>query len=162
MTSREDVLTYTTAPFDRPTEVTGHIVAKLWISSSAPDTDFTARVLDVDPSGRMWPLTRAPGVLRARYRNTEEPQPPRPLTPGEPTELTISLGYTSYVIKPGHRLRVFVTGSIFPNVHLNVWGPFTSMTQAVTARQTVYHTRAHESKIVLPIIPRGGAGTASR
>lgn len=160
--SRDDVLTYTTAPFERDTEITGHIVAKLWVSSSAPDTDFTAHVLDVEPSGRMWHLTSGPGVLRARYRSTEEPQPPRPLTPGEPTELTISLGYTSYVVKPGHRLRVFVTSSLFPNVHLNVWGPFTSLSQAVTATQTVYHTRAHPSKIVLPIIPRGGAGTGSR
>jgi putative CocE/NonD family hydrolase len=160
--SRDDVLTYTSAPFEREVEITGHIAATLWASSSAPDTDFTARVFDVEPSGRMWPLTRAPGVLRARYRSTEDPQPPRPLAPGEPTELTISLGYTSYVMKPGRRLRMFVTSSVFPNVHLNIWGPFTSLSQAVAATQTVHHTRAHASKIVLPIIPRGGVGTGSR
>ncbi|TIT05579.1 MAG: CocE/NonD family hydrolase, partial [Mesorhizobium sp.] len=152
--SRDDVLTYTSAPFDSDTEITGQILAKLWISSTAPDTDFSARVLVVEPSGHMCPLTRDPGMLRARYRNTEDLQPPRPLTPSEPTELTISLGYTSYVIKSGHRLRVFVAGSVFPAVHLNVWGPFTSMSQAVMAKQTVHHTPVHASKIVLPVVPR--------
>ncbi|HYE59110.1 MAG TPA: CocE/NonD family hydrolase, partial [Rhodothermales bacterium] len=162
VTSRDDVLTYTSEPFERDTEITGHILAKLWVSSTAPDTDFSARVLDVDPSGKSWPLTRAPGVLRARYRNTEDPQPPRPLAPGEATELTISLGYTSYVLKPGHRLRVYVTSSVFPDLHLNTWGPFTSLSEAVTATQTLHSTRAHASRIVVPIIPRGAPGTGSR
>ncbi|WFU51673.1 CocE/NonD family hydrolase C-terminal non-catalytic domain-containing protein [Sinorhizobium terangae] len=79
--------------------------------------------------------------------------------PGEPTELTTGLGYASYVIRPGQQLRMFVAGSNFPNAHLNVWGLFTSMNQAVTAKQTVYHTPVHASKIVLPIIPRAGART---
>jgi putative CocE/NonD family hydrolase len=157
--SREDVLTYTTEPLDRATELTGHLVAHLWISSTAQDTDFTGRAFDVDPTGRAWPLTAAPGVLRARYRSTEDPVTPRPLTPGNPTELTISLGYTSYVIKPGHRLQVLIMGSVFPDVHLNIWGPFTAMSQAIPATQTVYHDRAHPSRIQLPLIPRG-AGSA--
>jgi hypothetical protein len=131
----------------------------LWISSTAQDTDFTGRAFDVDPTGRAWPLTAAPGVLRARYRSTEDPVTPRPLTPGNPTELTISLGYTSYVIKPGHRLQVLIMGSVFPDVHLNIWGPFTAMSQAIPATQTVYHDRAHPSRIQLPLIPRG-AGSA--
>jgi len=162
LTSRKDVLTYTTEPLERDTELTGHLVARLWISSTAPDTDFTVRAFDVDPAGRSWPLTSAPGVLRARYRSTEDPQPPTPLPSGEPTELTISLGYTSYVLKAGHRLQVFVTGSVFPNLHLNVWGPFKSWSQAVPATQTIYHDSAHPSRITVPVIPRGTHATSTR
>jgi putative CocE/NonD family hydrolase len=154
VTSRPDVLTFTTEPFDRATEVTGHLLARLWVSSSAPDTDFTVRAFVVDREGAARPMTSAPGVLRARYRSTEDPQPPRPLVKGEPTELTISLGYTSYVFPAGSRFRVFVTSSIFPNLHLNVAEPFTSMDQAVRADQTLYLDERHPSRIVLPLIPR--------
>jgi putative CocE/NonD family hydrolase len=152
--ARADVLTFTTEPFDRDTEVTGHLLAHLWISSSAPDTDVTVRAFVVDREDSARPMTNAPGVLRARYRSTEDPRPPRPLVKGEPTELTISLGYTSYVVPAGHRLRVFVTSSIFPNLHLNVAEPFRSMDQAVRAEQTLYLDGRHPSRIVLPVIPR--------
>jgi hypothetical protein len=162
LASRADVLTYVSEPLDRDTELTGHLIARLWMASTAPDTDVTIRAFDVDPAGRAWPLTAAPGVLRTRYRSTEDPRPARPLTPGDPSELTISLGYTSYVLKAGHRLQIFVMGSVFPNIHLNVWGPFKSLSQAVTAAQTVYHDQAHPSRIELPVIPRGPMRTSTR
>jgi hypothetical protein len=129
-------------------------VARLWISSTAPDTDFTVRAFEVDRAGTQRPLTSAPGALRARYRSTESPQAPRPLAKDEPTELTISLGYTSYVFPAGHRVQVFVTSSVFPNLHLNIWEPFRSMDQAVRADQTVYLDERYPSRIVLPVIPR--------
>jgi predicted acyl esterase len=71
------------------------------------------------------------------------------------------MGYTSTVIRAGHRLRVIVTGSIYPYVHLNVWEPFVSMSQAVAATQTIFHDRDHPSRVILPIIPREGASTVS-
>jgi putative CocE/NonD family hydrolase len=148
------VLAYTSPAFDRPTEITGQILLKLWVASTAVDTDITARLYEVNAVGELRRLTVAPGVLRARYRSTEEPQPPKPLAPNQPTELTINLGYTSYVIPAGHKLRLFVTGSLSPNVHLNVYAPFVSMDQAVTATQTVQHTSRYPSRIVLPVIPR--------
>jgi putative CocE/NonD family hydrolase len=154
VTSRRDVLTFTTDPFERPTEITGHLVGRLWVSSSAPDTDFTMRAFEIDRHGNMRPLTSAPGVLRARYRTTEEPRSPEPLGGTEATELTISLGYTSYVVPAGHRLQVIVTSSIFPDLHPNVWEPVRSMAQAVRANQTIYHDRLRPSRIVLPVIPR--------
>ena len=154
VSSRSDVLTYTSDPLDRDTEITGHLVARLWVASTAPDTDFTAKVFELDSTGQARPLTAAPGVLRARYRSTEDPQPARPLKPGEPTELTISLGYTSQVLRAGTRLQIIIMGSVFPNLHLNVWEPFRSMDQAVRATQTVFHEAPHASRIILPVIPK--------
>jgi predicted acyl esterase len=74
--------------------------------------------------------------------------------PGEAVELTVSVGYTSYVVRAGHRLVVSIGGSVFPDVHLNTWEPFRSMTQAVVAENLVHHDRARPSRIVLPVIPR--------
>jgi uncharacterized protein len=152
--TRSTVLTYTSEPFERATEITGHIVARLHVESTAPDTDFTVRIYEVDPAGGTRRLTAAPGVLRARYRSTETPRPPAPLAAGRPTELEISLGYTSYVLPAGHRLRVHIAGSLFPNLHPNTWEPFTSWRQAQAARQTVHHGGTHASRIILPVIPR--------
>jgi putative CocE/NonD family hydrolase len=154
VTAREDILFYTSSPLDRDIETTGQIIGKLWVSSTAPDTDFAMRLLELEPNGGIRNFTVAPGVLRARYRSTEAEQPPEPLKPGEPTELTIGLGYTSIVIKAGSRLQLYVASSVFPNVHPNTWEPFRSWSQAVTATQTIYHDRAHLSRVILPLIPR--------
>jgi hypothetical protein len=156
-----ETLTYTTPPLDRDTEITGQIVGRLWVSSTAPDTDFGMRLVAIAPDGTPTGLTSAFGIIRARYRSTEDERPPRPLPRGEATELTIGMGYTSTVIRAGHRLRVIVTGSIYPYVHLNVWEPFVSMSQAVAATQTIFHDRDHPSRVILPIIPREGASTVS-
>lgn len=156
VTSRPDVLAFTSAPLERETEITGHIVARLWIASTAPDTDITARLLVLDADGVAQTITAAPGVLRARYRSTERPQPPAPLKPGEPAELEISLGYTSILLPAGTRLQVIVTGSMMQglDIHPNTWEPSTSAGQAVPATQTLYHGGRHRSRIILPIIPR--------
>jgi putative CocE/NonD family hydrolase len=151
---RDDVLTFTSAALDRDTEVTGQILAHLWIESTAPDTDVTARVLDVAPDGRATQLTNAYGVVRARYRSTEMPQPPSPLPRGEPVELTISLGYTSYVVPRGHRVRLLVMGSLLQGLetHLNTWEPFRSWAQATVATQTLHHDAARPSRVVMPVV----------
>jgi uncharacterized protein len=154
--ARGDVLTFTSSALERDTEITGQILAHLWIESTAPDTDVTARILDVAPDGRAMALTNAYGVVRARYRSTEDPQPPSPLPRGEPVELTISLGYTSSVVPRGHRMRVLVMGSLLQGLetHLNTWEPFRSLAQARAATQTVHHDATRASRVVVPVVGR--------
>jgi hypothetical protein len=153
--SQEGLLTYESAPLERDMEITGQILATLWFSTSVGDTDVSLKIFDVGPDGRAVNLAAGPGLLRAKYRTTEGPvRSPRPLVPGEAVELTVSVGYTSYVVRAGHRLVVSIGGSVFPDVHLNTWEPFRSMTQAVVAENLVHHDRARPSRIVLPVIPR--------
>jgi putative CocE/NonD family hydrolase len=151
---RRDLLTYETAPLARDTEITGQILATLWLSTSVRDTDVSVKIFDVDEDGKAVSLASGPGLLRARYRTTEgRVQAPKPLVPGEAVELTVSVGYTSFVVRAGHRVKVSVGGSVLPDVHLNTWEPFRSMGQAVVADNTVHHDRTRPSRIVLPVIP---------
>ncbi len=135
-------------------EITGQIVARVWIASTAPDTDISMRILDMAPDGTLRNFTVAPGMLRARYRSTEREAAPAPLTPNRPVELEINLGYTSYVVRAGHRLQVYIGGSVFPYVHPNTWEPFRSWSQAVPATQTVHLGARYPSRIVVPVLPR--------
>jgi putative CocE/NonD family hydrolase len=152
---RDDVLTYETAPLAGDREITGQILARLWFSTSVLDTDVSVKIFDVDAEGRAVSLASGPGLLRARYRTTEgRPAAPRPLVPGEPVELTISVGYTSYVVRAGHRLKISIGGSIHPDVHPNTWEPFHSPDQVLVASSAVHHDSARPSRIVVPVIPR--------
>jgi uncharacterized protein len=155
ITNRRDVAVFTSAPLDHDMEITGEIVAHLWFSSSAPDTDVTMRLLDVGPDGKSVNLTAAPGMLRTRYRSTEhESAVPMPLKPNEATELEIGLGYTSYIIRAGHSLQVYVGGSVYPYINPNTWEPFRSWSQAVPAAQTVFLGPQHPSRVTVPVMPR--------
>jgi putative CocE/NonD family hydrolase len=124
----------------------------LFASSSAPDTDFTGKLVDVFPDGRAIFLTD--GILRARYRNSLAE--PEPLTPGEPYELGLDLSITSNVFLPGHRIRLEVSSSNFPRFdrNLNTGEPTLGATRMVKARQAVLHDAEHPSALVLPVIPR--------
>ena len=113
--SRPDVLIFTSEPVDEPLEVTGPVTAKLYAASSACDTDFVARLIDVYPDGTAFNLTE--GILRARFRESIW-EPPRLLEPGRVYEFTIDMMATSNVFLPGHRIRVHVTSSNFP-----LWEP---------------------------------------
>jgi predicted acyl esterase len=113
--AREDVLCYSTPVLDDPVEVTGHVSLTLFVSSSAPDTDFTGKLVDVFPDGRAIFLTD--GILRARYRNSLAE--PEPLTPGQVYEVTLDLSVTSNVFLPGHRIRLEVSSSNFPRFDRN-------------------------------------------
>ncbi len=154
VTARRDVALFTSEPLGRDTEITGQIVARVWIASTAPDTDISMRILDMAPDGTLRNFTVAPGMLRARYRSTEREATPAPLTPNRPVELEINLGYTSYVARAGHRLQVYIGGSVFPYVHPNTWEPFRSWSQAVPATQTVHLGARYPSRIVVPVLPR--------
>jgi putative CocE/NonD family hydrolase len=148
--ARPDVLAYTTAPLERDMEVTGPINVQLWACSSAPDTDFVARLVDVYPDGRAFNLTD--GIIRARYRDglTESF-----LEPGQPYAFNIDLWATSNVFKAGHRIRLQVTSSNFPrwDRNPNTGHPFGQDAELRTARQTILHDPEHPSHLLLPVVP---------
>ena len=154
VTNRRDVLTFTSEPLKQDMEITGHILAHLWFSSSAPDTDVSLRLLDVWPDGKSVNLTAAPAMLRTRYRSTEHETAPTALHPDQPVQLEISLGYTSYVVRAGHQLQVYVGGSIYPYINPNTWDTFTSWSQAIPATDTVYMGPRYPSQITVPTMPR--------
>jgi hypothetical protein len=150
--SRPDVLVFSTPPLERDTEVTGFITAELYAASSAPDTDFTAMLVDVEPNGYARFLTD--GIVRARYRNSTEKA--EPITSGKVYKYTIDLWATSNVFKAGHRIRLYISSSNFPrfNRNFNTGEPTLGATRIEKARQTIYHDAEHPSALILPIIPR--------
>jgi putative CocE/NonD family hydrolase len=148
---RRDVLVYSTAPLVSDMEVTGPVQAVLYISSSAPDTDFTAKLVDVFPDGEARNLTD--GILRVRYRDSLEH--PELMKPGEVYKIAIDAGVTSNVFRVGHRIRVEISSSNFPRFDRN---PNTGRAVADEkelrkAAQKVFHDRARRSFVLLPIIP---------
>jgi hypothetical protein len=149
---RADVLVYTTPPLERAVEVTGPITVTLYAASSAVDTDWTAKLVDVHPNGYAQNLTD--GILRARYRHG--PEQPRPLTPGAVERYTLDLWATSNVFLPGHRLRVEISSSNFPRFdrNPNTGRPAAGEADLQPAFQTVFHDGARPSHITLPIVPR--------
>lgn len=150
---RDDVLVYTSEPLEEDLEVTGPVRVNLFVSSSAPDTDFVARLCDVYPEGRSINITE--GVLRARFRDHQWDKPVL-LQPGETIEMPIDLQPTSNVFKRGHRLRLHVTSSSFPlwTPNQNTGNDPDTDTEWAVADQTVYHGAAHPSSITIPVIPR--------
>jgi uncharacterized protein len=150
--SRGDVLVYTSAVTTAPLEVTGPITVTLYAASSAPDTDFTAKLVDVRPDGYAQNLID--GIVRARYR--ESRTTPKPLTPGEVTTFTIDLWATSHVFLPGHRIRLEISSSNFPRFdrNLNTAEVQATGTRWQRARQTIFHDARHPSHVTLPVIPR--------
>lgn len=149
--SRSDVLVYSTPPFDQEMEITGPVTLELFVSSSAVDTDFTAKLVDVWPSGFAQNLSD--GILRVRYRNSMET--PELLQPGKVYKLTIDLSATSNVFLVGHRLRLQITSSDFPRFdrNLNTGASPEQSTEQVTAINRIYHERRHPSSLILPLIP---------
>jgi uncharacterized protein len=152
--SRDDVLCYSTPVLERPVEVTGHVSLTLFVSSSARDTDFTGKLVDVFPDGRAIYLTD--GILRARYRNSLAE--PEPLTPDQVGEVTIDLSVTSNVFLPGHRIRLEVSSSNFPRFdrNTNTGGTITedSDEDVQVAVNRIFHGPGRPSRLVLPVIDR--------
>jgi uncharacterized protein len=152
--AREDVLCYSTPVLDRPVEVTGPITLVLFISSSARDTDFTGKLVDVYPDGRAEILTD--GILRTRYRESFSEQ--KLLEPGQIYELHLNLWATSNLFQVGHRVRLEVSSSNFPRFdrNPNTGGVIETETEKdfVQAVNRIYHDPAHPSYLILPIIER--------
>ena len=158
---REDVLVFSTDSLPEDTEVTGPISVKLYAASSAKDTDFVARLIDVLPDGTALNVTE--GIIRARYRESVWGMP-RLLEPDKVYEYTLELLPTGIVFKKGHRIRVHLTSSSFPlwDRNLNTGNPIGMDRDMLVAKQTIYHNRTYPSHLVLPVIPstKGAAGDA--
>ena len=149
---RRDILRFATPPLQQEVEVTGHIRLKLYAASTARDTDFVAKLLDIWPNGFAQELCY--GIVRARYRESFEN--PSLIEPGTVYEYDIAINPTSNVFKRGHRIRLDVSSSDFPNFdrNHNTGGNDYADATLIAARQTVSHDAARPSHVILPVIPR--------
>jgi putative CocE/NonD family hydrolase len=148
---RQDVLIYTSDVLQEELEVTGPVRVVLYASSDAVDTDFVARLVDVYPDGTTYNM--AEGMLRARYR--ESLSRPSLLQPGQVYRFEIDLVGTSVAFLKGHRIRVHVTSSHFPQFdrNPNTGAKFGATKEVRAAQQTIYHDAERPSHILLPVIP---------
>jgi putative CocE/NonD family hydrolase len=156
--SRPDVLSYTSAPMRRPYTVLGAVSVTLFAASSAPDTDFVARLVDVHPDGRAFNVVD--GIIRASTRDTYpepgvvQPVLPTPLEQAMPYRLRIDLWATGLTFLPGHRIRVDITSSSHPRWirHTNTYGEPVDATELRVARQQIFHDPARPSRLHLTIL----------
>jgi len=156
--SRNDVLVYSTPALDQDMEVTGPVTLDLYAKSSAVDTDFTAKLVDVWPNGFAQNLTE--GILRARYRTSTSKA--EAIIPGKIYEYKIDLWSTGNVFLKGHKIRLEISSSNFPRFdrNPNTGRAFADETSLKKAQQVIYHSRQYPSHILLPVIP--GAETEAR
>ncbi|MFC9250427.1 CocE/NonD family hydrolase [Amycolatopsis thailandensis] len=151
---RDDVLCFRSEVLTSPVEVTGPVTAVFHVSSTAVDTDFTAKLVDVHPDGRA--IILCDGILRMRYRSSLEK--PEPLVPGEIYEVTIDLLATSNVFLPGHRILLEVSSSNFPRYdrNSNTGGEISRehLADMVPATNTLYRSAKYPSRVILPVISR--------
>ncbi|MCE2395497.1 CocE/NonD family hydrolase [Candidatus Poribacteria bacterium] len=158
LNARSDVLTFQTSPLENDVEVTGPITVKLHASSSARDTDFTAKLIDVCPLSDDFPdglaINLTDSIIRARYRSGWDT--PELLEPGNVYEFVFELYPTSNVFKKGHRIRLDISSSNWPrfDVNPNTGGDLGVERRLEIAEQTIYHEPEHASHVVLPIINR--------
>ncbi len=149
--SRSDVLVFTTPALAKDLEVTGPVLLDLYVSSSAVDTDFTGKLVDVWPNGFAQNLTE--GILRLRYRNSQEK--PELAKADETYHVTVDLWATGNVFLAGHKLRLEVSSSNFPRFdrNLNTGEEQAGATRVSKATNVIYHDKAHPSALVLPVVP---------
>jgi putative CocE/NonD family hydrolase len=149
--NREDVLIYSMGPLERDLEVTGPVTATLFVKSSAVDTDFTAKLVDVAPDGFAQDLTE--GILRMRYRTS--PERAGLMNPGQIYEISVDLWATANIFLKGHGLRLEVSSSNFPRFdrNLNTGEEIKVARTSVSATNTILHDAQHPSALVLPVMP---------
>ena len=149
--NRSDVLCYTTPPLAEDLEVTGPLTVTLFAATTGADTDFTAKLVDVEPCGAARALVD--GIMRGRYRKGTDTAVP--ITPGAVEEYTIDLVATSNVFKAGHRVRLEISSSNFPRFdrNFNTGGDPWATTECVPAVQTIMHNEQYPSRLRLPVIP---------
>lgn len=150
--AREDILVYTTEPFDDGLEVTGTVEITLYLASDARDTDLTVKLLDVHPDGRAYNLDET--IQRVRYREGYDRQVF--MEAGQVYEVEVSPMSTSNFFAPGHRLRIEVSSSNFPRFtrNLNTGGRNYDETEGVVARNVIHHSAEHPSQIRVPVVRR--------
>jgi hypothetical protein len=153
--NRNDVLVYSTKPVADDMEITGPITLELWVKSSAVDTDFTAKLVDVSPEGFAMGLTD--GILRMRYRDSQEK--PELMNPDQVYKILVDLWATSNVFQKGHILRLEVASSNFPRFdrNLNTGAVQATSREFVSATNTILHDAEHPSALLVPVIPAGAA-----
>jgi uncharacterized protein len=144
---RSDVLVFSSDPLTKPLNVIGMVKAELFVSTSARDTDFVARLSDVHPNGYVERLGH--GILRLRYRNGFEKA--ELVTPGEVLPITITMNATGQQFKSGHRVRLDVTSSAFPSyaVNFNTGGSMWEETKPIKAKQKVFHSERYPSRLIV-------------
>ena len=157
LASRRDVLVFQTAPLAAPLQVVGPIEAELFVATDGPDTDFTAKLIDVHPPSADYPkgyaMNLTDGILRLRY--AEDPVHPRLRSPGEVVKIRITLFPTANLFLPGHCIRLDISSSNFPKFDVN---PNTGEPEGMARRKriavnTVFVDRDRPSRVVLPLLP---------
>ncbi len=148
--SRGDVLVYTSEPLERDTEVTGYVTLDLWAATTAEDTDWTGKLVDVHPDGRT--LNVCDGILRASYRDSLET--PSPVKPGEVCQFRVEVGPTAMLFRKGHRIRLEVSSSNFPAYARHTGSPHDQSAEMTPSTQTVLHDANHPSALQLPVLRR--------
>lgn len=153
---RNDILVFTAAPFANDTKICGPVTMELYASSSAKDTDFTGKLLDVWPNGFAQRLSD--GIVRARFRNGGDKQ--ELITPGKIYSYKMDLWNTCQEFQKGHSVRVEVSSSAFPKYdrNQNTGEALGKTANMVTAKQTIYHDPQHPSSVTLPIVSENGVG----
>lgn len=148
---REDVLCYTTGELAKDLEVTGPLEVHLFAATSARDTDFTAKLVDVYPDGRAYNI--AEGIIRASGRNLTGER--ELVNPGEVVEYVIGLGNTSQLFRQGHRIRIDISSSNFPafDRNMNTGNPIGEDADGISATQRIFHRAGYASYIDFPVIP---------
>ncbi|HEY0767445.1 MAG TPA: CocE/NonD family hydrolase [Steroidobacteraceae bacterium] len=156
LSARKDVLVFQTPPLTQDVEVTGRLIVQLWAASDSPDTDFTAKLIDVYPPNADFPggleLNIGDSIVRARYRNG--PGKAEPLERAKPYEFTIEMYPTSLIFRHGHRIRLDISSSNFPrfDVNPNTGEPLNDNRRWRIAENSVYFDPAHPSRIMLPLV----------
>ena len=150
-------MTFESSPLIENTEITGQVILKLWISSSALDTDFTAKLIDSYPPNSDYPegydMNLSDTVLRTRYRNSWTE--PEMMKKGSVHQITITLPSTSNLFKAGHRIRVDIASSNFPRLEVNpgTGEPVGRHTHTISAKNTIYFGGDSSSHVLLPVVP---------
>jgi len=149
---RNDVLVYTTPPLREDLEVLGRVRAVLYVATTAPDTDLTAKLVDVFPDGEARNL--ADGILRLRYRKSLEQS--ELLQPGRVYPVTVDVGVTANLFRAGHRIRLEVSSSNFPRFdrNPNTGRAIAGETELRVAHQTIWHGAQRPSHLLLPVLRR--------
>ena len=148
----QDVLTYTSAPLEKDLAAVGPVKVKFWAKSSARDTDFVVKLVDVRPSGFAQNILER--VIRARFRRGSK-LPPQLMVPGQPYEFELDLGYAGSLFKAGHRVRLDIASSKFPHLarNQNTGGHPSTDARMEVAANSILHGPAHPSYVELSIVP---------
>jgi putative CocE/NonD family hydrolase len=156
---RADILVYSSPPLTEPLEITGPVKVVLYARSTAVDTDFTAKLVDVFPDGTAINLNN--GIQRASFR--ESSSHPTPIVPGQVYRYEIQVWPTSNLFKTGHRVRLEIASSDYPQFdpNPNTGGSLAHGTATIVATQTILHDADHPSTLILPVIPVEAQGAAA-